>query len=74
MLANKNDVGLAVLSVRKAKKLRQNKLAEMIGVKPLHLCQVERGNKRPSLEMLENIAIKTNTTLIITFVEKPTIK
>jgi transcriptional regulator with XRE-family HTH domain len=50
-----SQIGTLIVAERKKKKIRQNQLARIIGCSTNHLCQIENGNKHPSLELLEKI-------------------
>ena len=49
-------LGAAVAAHRRARKLTQERLAELVGVSTEWISQVERGVGQPSLEMLARIA------------------
>lgn len=49
-------IGSHIRSARKAKKLSQERLAERIGMSPVHFGRLERGERRASLEQLAHIA------------------
>lgn len=53
----------SIKTVRHRKGIQQKDLAEMIGVKPSMLCQVETGVRTPSLAMLFNMAKVLNCSL-----------
>lgn len=49
-------LGARIREIRKAQKLSQEKLAEMVGVDYRYISVLELGKKAPSLEMIEKIA------------------
>lgn len=53
----------SIKTVRHQKGIQQKDLAEMIGVKPSMLCQVETGVRPPSLAMLFDMAKVLNCSL-----------
>ena len=61
------DIGNAIKQIRVLKGLRQKELADRIGMSQPHFSQVENNRKKPSLDMLENIAKQLNTPLAVLF-------
>ena len=59
-MLNRKEFGAALRSSRIENKLTQEKLAEMLGVTPVHVKQLEAGNRMPSVELLHNIAVTLN--------------
>ncbi len=59
-MINRKEFGSAIRSARIENKLTQEKLAELLGVTPVHVKQIEAGTRLPSLEVLYNIAITLN--------------
>ena len=49
-------IGTRIKSYRKAKKLTQEKLAELLNISVGYVSKMERGIEHPNLEMLSNIA------------------
>jgi transcriptional regulator with XRE-family HTH domain len=49
-------LGARIKELRKAKKLSQEELAELIGIEPRHMSRLEVGKSYPSLDRLERIA------------------
>ena len=49
-IMDKVVLGKRIREQRIAKKLKQDKLAEMIGVTNVHMSEIERGNKAPGME------------------------
>ena len=43
-------LGERIREQRKLQKLNQEKFAEMVGISNIHLSEIERGNKTPSME------------------------
>ena len=54
MILNK-ELGLRIRNYRKQKKLSQEQLAEMCGLHPTYIGQVERGEKNVTIESLYRI-------------------
>jgi transcriptional regulator with XRE-family HTH domain len=59
-MLNRKEFGAAIRKARLENKLTQEKLAEMLGVSPVHVKQLEAGSRMPSLEVLHDIAITLN--------------
>ena len=53
---NLNSIGKYIRKARTAKGMRQEDLAEIIGLSPVYVGMLERGEKTASLETLVNIA------------------
>lgn len=51
-------LGEAIKDIRVKKKISQGSLAETLEISQSYLSQVERGRKKPSLELLEKISKK----------------
>lgn len=58
----KHTLGEKIRSLRKAKKLTLDELADQVGVSQPFLSGVERGDKNPRLETLESIAEALNVS------------
>lgn len=56
MKTTKELLGARIKELRKARKLSQEELAELIGVEPQHMSRLEVGKSYPSLDRLEKIA------------------
>lgn len=56
MKKTKELLGARIKELRKAKKLSQEELAELIGIEPRHMSRIEVGKSYPSLDRLERIA------------------
>ena len=56
MKNTKELLGARIKELRKAKKLSQEELAELIGIEPRHMSRIEVGKSYPSLDRLERIA------------------
>ena len=52
---NKKLLGKRIQELRKQKGLRQEKLAELSGVEPTSISNIENGRNYPSFQTLENI-------------------
>lgn len=61
------DLGLAIKSIRKQKGLKQNQFAELCGITPSYLSQIENNNKEPNLSILKIISNNLGTPLPILF-------
>ncbi len=59
-MLNRKEFGAAIRNSRIENKLTQEKLAEMLGVTPVHVKQLESGSRMPSVELLHSIAITLN--------------
>lgn len=57
---NLTEIGMRIKLVRKQAKLTQEALAEMIGVSPHYIYEIERGTKKMSLNVLEKLACNLN--------------
>lgn len=51
------EIGRAILEIRKERGLKQEGVALEAGTNTGHLSRIEQGVRRPSLEMLEKIAL-----------------
>ena len=58
----KKNVGNRIRRIRKARHMTQEKLAEIIGVEPPSISNIENGKYFPSAENLEKIMIALNTS------------
>ena len=58
-----SDIGHAIKTIRKHRKLTQCDLAKRVGVTQAYLSQIEYGKKKPSLDVLETIAEKLQAPL-----------
>lgn len=63
MKTTKELLGSRIKELRKAKKLTQEELAELIGVEPQHMSRLEIGKSYPSLDRLEKMAIALDVQL-----------
>ena len=59
-MMNKKALGAAIKAARTENKITQEQLAEMIGVVPSHIKQMEAGNRNPSVEVLYKLAHTLN--------------
>lgn len=55
-MANCNDLGTKIRELRKAKKLTQEQLAEMIGIDDKHLSRIENGYHSPKYNIMQKLA------------------
>lgn len=51
----------AFIDLRKSKKLTQSKFAEYANVTPGYISKIEKGERIPTLEVIEKICVATNT-------------
>ncbi len=63
MIMDKKALGTAVKAARTENKITQEKLAEMIGIAPSHVKQIEAGNRNPSVEVLYKLAHTLNFSI-----------
>jgi transcriptional regulator with XRE-family HTH domain len=63
MKSTKELLGARIKELRKARKLSQEELSEMISVEPQHMSRIEGGRSYPSLDRLEKIALALNVPL-----------
>lgn len=52
----KNQLGQKIQTLRKKRRLTQEKFAELIGIDPKNVSKIENGNNYPSSETLTSIA------------------
>jgi transcriptional regulator with XRE-family HTH domain len=60
MTLDSKALGAAVKAARTENKITQEQLAEIIGVAPSHVKQIEAGNRNPSIEVLFKLAQTLN--------------
>lgn len=60
---NNIDLGLRIKQCRKAKKMTQEQLAEMVNVSTHYIYEIERGTKSVSVSILSDIAQTLQTSL-----------
>lgn len=63
MIPAMNNIG----RIRKARKLRQEDLAEMVGVKQPHISRIEKGDEGPPLSLFRQIANALDVPLAALF-------
>lgn len=56
-------LGAVIKEKRKERKMTQEKLAEMVGISHPHMCNIERGYTKVSLQTLVRLANALNTTV-----------
>jgi len=61
------QIGNAVKTIRKSRNETQCNFAQQIGITQTYLSQVENGQKKPSMDVIEKIALATNVPLPILF-------
>ena len=64
MSMDKKALGAAVKAARLENKLTQEKLAEMVGIVPSHVKQIEAGSRSPSVEVLYKLAHTLNFSVM----------
>jgi transcriptional regulator with XRE-family HTH domain len=60
MAMDRKALGSAIKAARMENKVTQEQLAEMIGIAPSHVKQIEAGNRSPSVEVLFKLAQTLN--------------
>ena len=60
---NTKEMGLRIKQCRKARKMTQEQLAEVIDISPHYLYEIERGSKSVSLPILADLADTLQTSL-----------
>lgn len=63
------NIGQSINKVRKLKGIKQYVLAKKIGITQPYLSQIEKGNRKPSMDTLEAIVKSLNVPLPILFWE-----
>lgn len=53
-------VGKRIYAIRKSKKMKRDTLAELSGLHPTYIGQLERGEKNATLSTLESVSIALN--------------
>lgn len=56
-------LGAAIKNARLEKKLTQEQLAEMAGITPVHLKQLESGRRKPSVDVLYTLSRTLNISV-----------
>lgn len=57
---DRKALGAAVKAARQDNKITQEHLAELIGIAPSHVKQIESGNRSPSVEVLYKLVLTLN--------------
>lgn len=70
MVMDKKALGVAIKAARVENRITQEKLAEIIGVAPSHIKQIESGNRNPSVEVLYKFAVTLNFSVDDVFFQK----
>ena len=52
---DRHDVAKRIRELREERHLKQNTLANLAGVSPTYIYQLERGEKNPTIEYIDNI-------------------
>ncbi len=63
----KLEMSLAIINLRKKKKISQAKLAEKIGMKQSAVGRIEAGKQNLTIETLQKIAYALNKELVVKF-------
>ena len=63
----KLEMSLAIINLRKKKKISQSKLAEKIGMKQSAVGRIEAGKQNLTVETLQKIAFAFNKELVVGF-------
>ena len=63
----KLEMSLAIINLRKKKKISQAKLAEKIGMKQSAVGRIEAGKQNLTIETLQKIAFALNKELVVGF-------
>ena len=63
MKSTRELLGARIKELRKACKLSQEELAEIIGVEPQHMSRIESGRSYPSIDRLERISMALQVPL-----------
>jgi transcriptional regulator with XRE-family HTH domain len=61
------DIGHAIRFLRETKCLNQMDYASKVGITQGYLSQIERGHKKPSMELMEHMAEDLNMPLPVMF-------
>jgi len=59
-----------IIGIRKNLGISQKDFAKKIGISKVHYCSIENGRKNITIDLLNRIAITTDTQLVITFINK----
>ncbi len=74
---DRHDVAKRIRELREERKMTQNALAYQAGVSPTYIYQLERGEKNPTIEYIDNICWGLGITIEEFFStkksEKPTV-
>lgn len=70
MVMERRELGAAIRAARMENRLTQEKLAELIGVAPSHVKQIESGNRSPSVEVLYKFAVTLNFSVDDVFFQR----
>lgn len=61
------DIGKAIRTLRKTESMNQEEFAASVGITQSYLSLIEKGHKKPSLEVLQQMADILNTPLPVLF-------
>ena len=64
----KKDLGRKIQTLRKERKMTQERLAELVGIDPKNISRIENGNNYPTPENLSAIAQALNVEIYELFV------
>ena len=60
-------IGMSIKTIRKNRNETQIVFSEKIGITQAYLSQIENGQKKPSMELIENISLITDTPIPVLF-------
>ena len=62
IIDNKKALGKRIKEIRKSRGIKQEQLAELIGVEPPSICNIENGHNYPTIQNLEKIVKALNSS------------
>lgn len=67
LMDNKKLLGKRIRELRKKKGIKQEKLAELVGLEPTSISNIENGYNYPTIQNLEKIALALNSSFVDIF-------
>ncbi|NVN92114.1 MAG: helix-turn-helix transcriptional regulator [Desulfuromonadales bacterium] len=67
MKSTKKLLGERIKEIRKARRLTQSKLAELVDIEQKHVSRIESAKNYPSIDLLEELAVALNVPLMSFF-------
>lgn len=64
---DKKQLGLKIRTLRKSKKITQEKLSEIVDISPRQMVKIEMGQVYPSIEVLQKIACALDVSIVNLF-------